>query len=234
MVALTTTDVITFCNDISSNPEGLNSESADDVCWCDDLLSIEDPPRYTQFQPYLALQLSNDGDGGDHSCFSASWSIVCVESAAMFNDTLLAPIYMKILVKDSKGQCKKEAMKHTVSKWGNSCTVLVAAVAVGLLCDKQTTVSVVVGAGPSKKASSPPKANLSWSVLPKKPLSLSAMSVVLRQISFTGSIIGSPAQIEEMLAFVAEKGVNSIVEVLPMSDAALHNVDNMGTIDMIQ
>ncbi|CAK4616457.1 unnamed protein product [Aphanomyces euteiches] len=38
----------------------------------------------------------------------------CVRGiAAMFNDTLLAPIYMKILVKDSKGQCKKEAMKHT-------------------------------------------------------------------------------------------------------------------------
>ncbi|CAK4085612.1 unnamed protein product [Aphanomyces euteiches] len=31
----------------------------------------------------------------------------------MFNDTLLAPIYKKILVKDSKGHCKKEAMKHT-------------------------------------------------------------------------------------------------------------------------
>ncbi|KAG9408390.1 hypothetical protein AC1031_021629 [Aphanomyces cochlioides] len=72
-------------------------------------------------------------------------SFVCVESTAMFNDALLAPIYKKILVKDSKGECKKEAMKHTVSKWGNSCAAVAAAVAVGLLCDKQTTASVVVG-----------------------------------------------------------------------------------------
>ncbi|CAK4227484.1 unnamed protein product, partial [Aphanomyces euteiches] len=57
--------------------------------------------------------------------------------------------------------------------------------------------------------------------LPEKPISLAAFSVVPRQITFVGSIIGSPAQIEEMLAFAVEKGVNSIVEVLPMSDAAV-------------
>ncbi|KAG9413233.1 hypothetical protein AC1031_016253 [Aphanomyces cochlioides] len=56
---------------------------------------------------------------------------------------------------------------------------------------------------------------------PEKPISLAAFSVVPRQITFVGSIIGSPAQIEEMLAFAVEKGVNSIVEVLPMSDAAV-------------
>ncbi|KAH9130283.1 hypothetical protein LEN26_008678 [Aphanomyces euteiches] len=56
--------------------------------------------------------------------------------------------------------------------------------------------------------------------LPEKPISLAAFSVVPRQITFVGSIIGSPAQIEEMLAFAVEKGVNSIVEVMPMSEAA--------------
>ncbi|KAG9413237.1 hypothetical protein AC1031_016255 [Aphanomyces cochlioides] len=58
-------------------------------------------------------------------------------------------------------------------------------------------------------------------------LSLS-VSIVLRQITFAGSIIGSPAQIEEMIAFAVEKGVNTIVEVMPMSEAAaaLHKVDN--------
>ncbi|CAK4141919.1 unnamed protein product [Aphanomyces euteiches] len=182
----------------------------------------------------------------------------------MFNDTLLAPIYKKILVKDSKGHCKKEAMKHTVSKWGNSCTVLVAAVgAVGIGALDHLSIQWDVAFGAVLKAwlganhylnySNPeavkdyaktfPLMTTNWDLLfslvategklvlvgaPKKA------SLSFCHISFTGSIIGSPAQIEEMLAFAAEKGVNSIVEVLPMSDAALHNVDNMGTIDMIQ
>ncbi|CAK4932266.1 unnamed protein product [Aphanomyces euteiches] len=55
---------------------------------------------------------------------------------------------------------------------------------------------------------------------PEKPLSFAAFSVVVRQITFAGSTIGSPSQIEEMLAFAVEKGVNSIVEVMPMAEAA--------------
>ncbi|CAK4273241.1 unnamed protein product [Aphanomyces euteiches] len=64
--------------------------------------------------------------------------------------------------------------------------------------------------------------------LPEKPISYSAWSVVLRQINFVGSAIGSPAQQEEMLAFAVEKGINSIVEVMPMSEAkkALQRVHN--------
>ncbi|KAH9081317.1 hypothetical protein LEN26_021378, partial [Aphanomyces euteiches] len=56
--------------------------------------------------------------------------------------------------------------------------------------------------------------------LPEKPVSFAAFSVVPRQVSFVGSSIGSPAQIEEMLAFAVEKNVNSIVEVMPMAKAA--------------
>ncbi|KAF0706923.1 hypothetical protein As57867_006658, partial [Aphanomyces stellatus] len=64
--------------------------------------------------------------------------------------------------------------------------------------------------------------------LPEKPISFQAFSVVPRQIQFVGSLIGSPAQLEEMLAFAVEKGVNSIVEVMPMADAAtaLNKVHN--------
>ncbi|KAG9410930.1 hypothetical protein AC1031_018959 [Aphanomyces cochlioides] len=66
--------------------------------------------------------------------------------------------------------------------------------------------------------------------LPEKPISFAAFSVVPRQIAFVGSLIGSPAQLEEMLAFAVEKNVNSIVEVMPMSKAAeamnrVHNGD---------
>ncbi|CAK4580588.1 unnamed protein product [Aphanomyces euteiches] len=66
--------------------------------------------------------------------------------------------------------------------------------------------------------------------LPEKPISFAAFSVVPRQVSFVGSSIGSPAQIEEMLSFAVEKNVNSIVEVMPMSKAAeamnrVHNGD---------
>ncbi|OQR80474.1 hypothetical protein THRCLA_12042 [Thraustotheca clavata] len=56
--------------------------------------------------------------------------------------------------------------------------------------------------------------------LPEKPISFQAFSVVPRQITFVGSIIGAPSTIEEMLAFAVEKNVNSIVQVMPMSQAA--------------
>ncbi|ETV96439.1 hypothetical protein H310_10193 [Aphanomyces invadans] len=62
--------------------------------------------------------------------------------------------------------------------------------------------------------------------LPETPISFFPFSVVSRQVTFVGSCIGSPAELEEMLAFAVEKGVNSIVQVMPMSQAteALHKV----------
>ncbi|KAH9182710.1 hypothetical protein AeNC1_015313 [Aphanomyces euteiches] len=64
--------------------------------------------------------------------------------------------------------------------------------------------------------------------LPEKPVSFAAFSVVPREITFAGGIIGSPSQIEEMLSFAVEKGVRSIVEVMDMSEAstALQKVHN--------
>ncbi|CAK4099065.1 unnamed protein product [Aphanomyces euteiches] len=56
--------------------------------------------------------------------------------------------------------------------------------------------------------------------LPEKPISFFPFSVVSRQVTFVGSTIGSPAELEEMLAFAVAKGVNSIVEVMPMNEAA--------------
>ncbi|OQR83435.1 hypothetical protein THRCLA_10940 [Thraustotheca clavata] len=55
---------------------------------------------------------------------------------------------------------------------------------------------------------------------PEKPVSFHAFSVISSQMSFVGSTIGSPSQIEEMLAFAVEKKVRSIVEVMPMEEAA--------------
>ncbi|CAK4628112.1 unnamed protein product [Aphanomyces euteiches] len=62
--------------------------------------------------------------------------------------------------------------------------------------------------------------------LPEKPISFFPFSVESRQVTFVGSTIGSPAELEEMLAFSVAKGVNSIVEVMPMNEAAtaLHKV----------
>ncbi|KAG9410910.1 hypothetical protein AC1031_018937 [Aphanomyces cochlioides] len=61
-----------------------------------------------------------------------------------------------------------------------------------------------------------------WNIL------LSMVATGGKFINFVGSAIGSPAQQEEMLAFAVEKGINSIVEVMPMSDAkkALQRVHN--------
>ncbi|CAK4083008.1 unnamed protein product [Aphanomyces euteiches] len=72
-------------------------------------------------------------------------SFVCVEPRQMFADTALAPIFQKIVVKDSKGKCKKEAIKHKVSQWGNNCATIVAAVGVGLRCAGQTPAALAVG-----------------------------------------------------------------------------------------
>ncbi|ETV70735.1 hypothetical protein H257_13827 [Aphanomyces astaci] len=56
--------------------------------------------------------------------------------------------------------------------------------------------------------------------LPEVPISFHAFSIVPREISFVGSVIGSPADIEDMLQFAVDKNVNSIVEVMAMKDAA--------------
>ncbi|KDO33107.1 hypothetical protein SPRG_01919 [Saprolegnia parasitica CBS 223.65] len=56
--------------------------------------------------------------------------------------------------------------------------------------------------------------------LPEKPISFMAFSVVPRQITFVGSLIGSPETIEEMLEFAVEKNVRSIVQVMPMAEAS--------------
>ncbi|OQR91859.1 alcohol dehydrogenase GroESlike domain containing protein [Thraustotheca clavata] len=61
---------------------------------------------------------------------------------------------------------------------------------------------------------------------PDTPISFYFYSIIPRQINLVGSIIGSPAQIEEMFAFAIEKNVRSIVQVMPMAQAteALHKV----------
>ncbi|KDO34699.1 hypothetical protein SPRG_18936 [Saprolegnia parasitica CBS 223.65] len=66
--------------------------------------------------------------------------------------------------------------------------------------------------------------------VPEKPISFHAFAVVPRQITIVGSIIGSPSMIEEMLQFAVEKNVRSIVQVMPMAEAAaalqkVHNGD---------
>ncbi|CAK4076106.1 unnamed protein product [Aphanomyces euteiches] len=62
--------------------------------------------------------------------------------------------------------------------------------------------------------------------LPEKPIAISSFSIVARQITLVGSATGSIAQVEEMLALAIEKGIHSIVQVIPMSKAtvALHCV----------
>ncbi|KAJ1551305.1 hypothetical protein HK405_014775, partial [Cladochytrium tenue] len=55
--------------------------------------------------------------------------------------------------------------------------------------------------------------------LPEKPLSIAPFSLVGAQVAVAGSHIGPPKMIEEMFHFAVEKGVNTIVEVLPMEKA---------------
>ncbi|RHY26939.1 hypothetical protein DYB32_007712 [Aphanomyces invadans] len=56
--------------------------------------------------------------------------------------------------------------------------------------------------------------------LPEVPISFHAFTLVPRNITFVGSIIGSPSDIEDMLLFAVEKNVRSIVQVMPMAEAA--------------
>ncbi|KAG9408382.1 hypothetical protein AC1031_021621 [Aphanomyces cochlioides] len=72
-------------------------------------------------------------------------SFVCVESRAMFHDAILAKIYAKVLVKDSEGNCKKEAMKHKVNQIATNCAGASIAVGIGLVCSGNTRGGAVAG-----------------------------------------------------------------------------------------
>ncbi|KAI8365463.1 chaperonin 10-like protein [Choanephora cucurbitarum] len=52
-----------------------------------------------------------------------------------------------------------------------------------------------------------------WKFPPLNPLLL-----IMTQVSISGSLIGSPKEIEEMLAFAAEKNIRPWITVLPMKD----------------
>ena len=58
------------------------------------------------------------------------------------------------------------------------------------------------------------------------PLTVPASSLVMRRVKMTGSLIGSPNEIKEMLQLAAEKNITPLVEERPMSDA------NQAIIDM--
>ncbi|KAH9095728.1 hypothetical protein LEN26_017760 [Aphanomyces euteiches] len=80
------------------------------------------------------------------------WIFVClvfaltvfqvVESRAMFHDAVLSKIFGKILVKDSKGQCKKEAMKHKVSQYATNCGLLSLIVAAVCAATKPAAIAI--------------------------------------------------------------------------------------------
>ncbi|OBZ81421.1 putative cinnamyl alcohol dehydrogenase, partial [Choanephora cucurbitarum] len=52
-----------------------------------------------------------------------------------------------------------------------------------------------------------------WKFPPLSPLVLT-----FGQVNISGSLIGSPKEIEEMLAFAAEKNIRPWITVLPMKD----------------
>lgn len=63
---------------------------------------------------------------------------------------------------------------------------------------------------------------------PPKPAVINAFSLVMKQKSITGSVIGSPAMIKDMLEFSAEHGVRPVIEKMPLKDVnlALQKVAN--------
>ncbi|KAG9408379.1 hypothetical protein AC1031_021619 [Aphanomyces cochlioides] len=81
------------------------------------------------------------------------WIFVClvfaltvfqvVESREMFHDAILSKIFGKILVRDSKGQCKKEAMKHKVSQYATNCGLLSSIVAA--VCSATKPAAIAIG-----------------------------------------------------------------------------------------
>jgi alcohol/geraniol dehydrogenase (NADP+) len=51
---------------------------------------------------------------------------------------------------------------------------------------------------------------------PAGPVTLPVLPMIFGQYSFTGSVIGSPLQISEMLQFAAENNIRTAVEVMPL------------------
>lgn len=54
-----------------------------------------------------------------------------------------------------------------------------------------------------------------------EPVSLPVLPMILHQLSFSGSVVGAPHQIGEMLRFAARQNVRTAVEVLPMDQVNL-------------
>lgn len=54
-----------------------------------------------------------------------------------------------------------------------------------------------------------------------EPVSLPVLPMILKQLSFSGSVVGAPHQITEMLRFAARHNVRTAVEVLPMDQVNL-------------
>lgn len=57
-------------------------------------------------------------------------------------------------------------------------------------------------------------------------LEIPAVSLILKGIKLSGSLVGSPSEIREMLDLVAEKGIKPWVQERPMKDA------NQAVVDM--
>ena len=53
------------------------------------------------------------------------------------------------------------------------------------------------------------------------PVTLPTLPMIFGQFSFSGSVIGAPRQIEEMLRFAALHNVRPAIEVLPMEQVNL-------------
>jgi D-arabinose 1-dehydrogenase-like Zn-dependent alcohol dehydrogenase len=51
---------------------------------------------------------------------------------------------------------------------------------------------------------------------PENPISIQVLPILFRQISFTGSLIGSPATIEEMLRLASEHNIVADVQTFPI------------------
>lgn len=56
--------------------------------------------------------------------------------------------------------------------------------------------------------------------IPEQPLpNFSAAALVMKRATFSGSLIGSPGEIEEMLQLAADKKVKAWIQERPMKDA---------------
>ncbi|CAK4620126.1 hypothetical protein LEN26_003623 [Aphanomyces euteiches] len=61
----------------------------------------------------------------------------------MFNNAILAKIFGKILVKNSKGQCKKEDMKLIVSQYATNCGLVSSIVTA--ICSTTKPAAIIIG-----------------------------------------------------------------------------------------